>query len=81
MPHIFILTSCVKGDIGDIIFVTILFFTVNLLVGLRQLKFTRNVFHIYAYSQLSLNRHLYKTDTSIRWTPGAGPGHFSVILL
>ena len=31
------------------------------------------------YSQLSLN--LYKTDTSIRRTPGAGPGRFSVILL
>ena len=33
------------------------------------------------YSQLSLNGHLYKTDTSIRRTPGAGPGHFLVILL
>ena len=33
------------------------------------------------YSQLSLNGHLYKTDTSIRRTPGAGPGRFSVILL
>ena len=25
------------------------------------------------YSQLSLNGHLYKTDTSIRQTPGVGP--------
>ena len=33
------------------------------------------------YSQLSLNGHLYKMDTSIRRTPGAGPGRFSVILL
>ena len=33
------------------------------------------------YSQLSLSGQLYKTDTSIRRTPGAGPGRFSVILL
>ena len=33
------------------------------------------------YSQLFFNGHLYKTDTSIRRTPGAGPGRFSVILL
>ena len=25
------------------------------------------------YSQLSLNRQLYKMDTSIKWTPGVGP--------
>ena len=25
------------------------------------------------YSQLSLNRHLYKTDTSVKRTPGVGP--------
>ena len=33
------------------------------------------------YSHLFFNGHLYKTDTSIRRTPGAGPGRFSVILL
>ena len=32
----------------------------------------------WVYSQLSLNGHLYKMDTSIRRTPGAGPGRFSV---
>ncbi len=36
---------------------------------------------IKEYSQLSLNGHLYKTDTSIRRTPGYGPCRFSVILL
>ena len=25
------------------------------------------------YSQLSLNRHLYKMDTSLKWTPRVGP--------
>ena len=25
------------------------------------------------YSQLFLNGHLYKTDTSLKWTPRAGP--------
>ena len=32
-------------------------------------------------SNLSLSRHLFKSDTSLRWTPGIGPSHFSVILL
>ena len=32
-------------------------------------------------SNLSLSRHLFKSDTSLRWTPGAGPCHFLVILL
>ena len=33
------------------------------------------------YSQLSLNGHRYKTDTSLRQAPGVGPCSFSVILL
>ena len=32
------------------------------------------------YSQLSLNGHLYKMDTSLRRTPCVGPGRFLVIL-
>ena len=34
---------------------------------------------IRQYSQLSLNEHLYKTDTSLRRTPCGGHGRFSVI--
>ena len=33
------------------------------------------------YSHLSLDEHLFKTDTSLRRTPGVGPCFFSVILL
>ena len=29
--------------------------------------------HVHVYSQLSLNGHLYKMDTSIKRTPGVGP--------
>ena len=36
---------------------------------------------ILNYSQLSLNGLLYKTDTSIKRTPGADPGRFSDIVL
>ncbi len=28
---------------------------------------------IHVYGELSLNGHLYKTDTSLRPTPGVGP--------
>ena len=31
-------------------------------------------------STLSLSGHLFKSDTSLRWTPGVGPCHFSVII-
>ena len=35
----------------------------------------RNIFlsPMCYYSQLSLNRHLYKTDTSVEWTSRVGP--------
>ena len=39
----------------------------------------QNILNIY--SQLSLNGHLCKTDTSLRQTPCVGPSLFSVILL
>ncbi len=41
----------------------------------------RNSTAMQVYSELSLNGHLYKADTSIRRTPGDGPCRFSVILL
>ena len=34
--------------------------------------------HAFVYSQLSHSGHLCKTDTSIRWTPSAGPGWLNV---
>ena len=35
--------------------------------------------HIYLYSQLPLNRHLVKADTSLKQTRGVGPFHTPVI--
>ena len=47
--------------------------------GLSEILSRRSSFRIM-YSQISLNGHLCKTDTSMRRTAGAGPGRFSVIL-
>ena len=37
------------------------------------MKFPKDVYCSMGYSQLSLNGHLYKTDTSVKRTPRVGP--------
>ena len=43
-----------------------------LFVNCRQFFLFCFVFSVF-YSRLSLNGHLYKTDTSVKWTPRVGP--------
>ena len=56
-----------------------LHFHKNYYIGLQVVEYQPTINHVrfpnqnYMYSRLSLNGHLYKTNTSVKRTPRAGP--------
>ena len=80
--RVFVHIVCVKDDkSGSEITLVLACLQENAKVGTKK-WWPKCLFEIRLtqYSQLSLNGHLYETDTPIRRTPGAGPGRYNQTL-
>ena len=71
-------TPYLQNEFGDPRF----FYVFNLMLSFSTCSQSFNKIRVWEVLGANvLNGHLYKTDTSITRTPGAGPGRFTVILL